>query len=124
MAGRIRRGTLDIGGAVSNVSGFDWSDQNEFDRSRADDEFSGTPVEMSRKGSGSFNLLKGNVSSGYGTSDVVYTYKEIEVASGVEAETTKTATFTDVTFNQGGNVPAEGKGEIRITFEYSTCVIS
>jgi len=124
MAKRIRRGTLTVGTAVSDVSNFEWNDAHEFDRSRADDEFSGVPVEMSRAGSGSFTLLAGSVATGYATSSVVFTYKEVSVAAGVETVTQYTATFTDVTFNQGGNVPAEGRGEKRISFDYSTCTIA
>ena len=124
MAGRIRRGTLSIGGAVNDVANFEWDDAHEFDRSKADDEWSGQPVEMDRKGSGRFTLLKGTVSTGYATSNPVFTYNEVEVASGVETVTQKTATFTLVTFNQGGSVPAEGRGEVRITFDYGTCTIA
>jgi len=120
MGGRIRRGTLNIGGAVSNVSNFEWTDNYEFDRSQADDEFSGDPVEMRRGGSGSFTLLAGDVHQGYATSDPVFSYTEVTVSSGVESTTTKTVTFTKVTFNSGGSVPAEGRGEVRISFDYAT----
>jgi hypothetical protein len=124
MGSRIRRGTLSIGTAVSNVSNFQWNDAHEFDRSKADNEFSGTPVEMSRSGSGSFTLLAGTVPTGYATASAVLTYNEVSVAAGVETVAQKTATFTDVTFNQGGSVPAEGRGEISVSFDYSTCTIA
>jgi len=120
MGKRIRRGTLTIGSSVSDVSNFEWNDSHEFDRSKADDEWSGTPVEMNRAGSGSFTLLAGSVATGYATSNVVFVYTEVEVTSGVESTSTKTHTFTGVTFNMGGSVPAEGKGEIRISFDYSS----
>ena len=120
MAGRIRRGTLTIGTSVADVANFQWNDNYEFDRSKGDEEMSGTPVEMSRGGSGSFELLKGSVQSGYATSDIVFTYNEVEVTAGVETVTEKTQTFDGGTFNQGGNVGAEGRGSLTISFEYST----
>ncbi len=125
MAGRIRRGTLSIAGAAqASVSNFEWTDAREFDRSKGDDEWSGQPVEMDRKGSGSFTLLSGNVASGYALGDIVLTYKDVSVVNGVETVTSKTATFTLVTFNNGGSVPAEGRGEIRISFDYGVCTIA
>ena len=124
MAARIRRGTLDVNGAVANVANFEWTDAWEFDRSRADDEFSGTPVLMSKGGSGSLTLLAGSIATGYQTSDWVFTYNEVAVAAGVETVTQYTATFTQVTTNTGGTVPAEGKGEIRVSFEYAECTVA
>ena len=125
MAKRIRRGTLNCDGAVSNVSGFDWNDAHEFDRSKGDVEMSGVPVEMSKAGSGSFTLLAGHVDTGY-VASMVYTYREVEINEGTGAETVsnKTATFTDVTLNAGGSVPGEGRGEKRFSFDYSTCTVA
>ena len=125
MAKRIRRGTLNADGAVANVSNFEWTDAHEFDRSRGDDEFSGVPVEMARAGSGSFSLLAGHVATGY-IASMVFTYKEVAVNEQTQAETvtSKTATFTDVTVNAGGSVPAEGRGEKRFSFDYSTCTVA
>lgn len=120
MAKRIRRGTLTIGTAISNVSNMEWNDQKEFDRSQGDNEFSGTPIEMKRAGSGTFTLLAGSIPSGYATSDPVLTYNEVSVVAGVETVVTKSVTFTQVTVNQGGSVPAEGKGEKKISFDYAT----
>ncbi len=56
---------------------------------------------------------------------MVFSYREVEVNETTFAETvtTKTATFTDVTINSGGSVPAEGRGEKRFSFDYSTCAI-
>lgn len=125
MASRIRRGTLNADGAVANVSNFEWTDAHEFDRSKGDEEFSGVPVEMSRAGSGSFTLLAGHVATGY-VASMVYTYKEVEIneSTGAETVVAKTATFTDVTVNAGGSVPAEGRGEKRFSFDYSTCTVA
>jgi hypothetical protein len=120
MANRIRRGTLVVGSAVSNVANFEWTDADDVDRSKGDLEMSGKPIVMRQAGSGSFTLLAGSVASGYATSDPVFSYKEIALSSGVESPTTKTVTFTKVTFNQGGSVPAEGRGEKRISFDYAT----
>ena len=124
MAKRIRRGTVSIGGAVAGVAVIEWDDAHEFDRSRADDEWSGIPVEMSRQGSGRLTFLEGDISTGYCTSDLVITYTEVTQSSGVESTASKTATFTNVTINAGGSVPAEGRGERRYTFDYSTCTIA
>ena len=124
MASRIRRGTLSVNGSdVGDVANMEWTDANEFDRSKADEEFSGVPVEMGRGGSGSFTLLSGYVATGYKTA-LVITYKEISVAAGVETPVTKTATFTKVTLNAGGSVPAEGRGEMRASFDYATCTVA
>jgi hypothetical protein len=120
MASRIRRGTLTVGSGVPNLANVDWQDNREFDRSKGDEEMSGTPVEMSRGGSGTITLLAGAISSGYATSNVVVRYNQVSVANGVETVVQKTVTFTGVTFNQGGTVPAEGRGEKKISFDYST----
>ncbi|MDD5705433.1 MAG: hypothetical protein PHR35_05875, partial [Kiritimatiellae bacterium] len=62
--------------------------------------------------------------TGY-VASMVFSYREVEVNETTFAETvtTKTATFTDVTINSGGSVPAEGRGEKRFSFDYSTCAI-
>lgn len=124
MSSRIRRGTLAIGSAVANVANFQWNDAQEFDRSQGDNESAGVPVLMKTGGSGSFELLAGSVASGYSTNSVVLTYIQVTVAAGSESTANKTATFTGVTFNNGGNVPAEGRGSITISFEYSTCILA
>lgn len=124
MAKRIRRGTLNTGASVSNLAELSWDDAYEFDRSRADNEFSGTPVEMSRQGSGTVKLLAGSITGGYQTASWVFTYYEVEVTNGVESVVSKTATFTNVTCNRGGSVPAEGRGEITIKFDYATCTLA
>lgn len=108
---------------MADLANFDWNDANEFDRSKADEEFSGVPVEMSRGGSGSFTILSGYVASGYKTG-MVLTYNEVTVTAGSEAVVQKTATFTYVTVNGGGSVPGEGRGEIRASFDYATCVVA
>jgi len=114
MANRIRRGTLAVGSAVSNVANFEWTDADDVDRSKGDLEMSGKPILMRQSGSGSFPLLAGSVA------DPVFSYNEVALSAGVETPTTKTVTFTKVTFNQGGSVPAEGRGEKRISFDYAT----
>lgn len=125
MAGRIRRGTLAVGAAVANVADFTWNDQHEFDRSRADNEASGKPVLMKVAGRGSCTLLAGFIASGIQAADWVYTYNQVDVGPmNAETVTPKVVTFKDVTVNSGGNVPAEGKGEIRIEFEYSTATLA
>lgn len=118
MAKRIRRGILNNGGVVSNVSNIEYTDAYEFDRSRADNEFVGQPVEMSRSGSGSVTLLAGLIPSGYATTDPFITYYDIDVVDGAETVVEKTVTFTKVTYNEGGSIPAEGRGEKRISFDY------
>lgn len=121
MSGRIRRGTLSVNGSPrANVANMQWDDNHEFDRSKGDNEMHGIPVQMSEGGSGSFELLAGNVPSGYGTANMVYTYKEVSVATGVETVTDKTVTFTEVTFVTGGNVPADGKGSRAVKFDYGS----
>lgn len=124
MGKRIRRGKLTVGTEVADVSGFDWNDAYEFDRSPANDEFSGTPVEMKRGGSGTLTLLAGTIASGYQTNNWVYAYTEVQVIAGAESTVTKTATFTGVTVNRGASVPAEGKGEVKIAFDYSTSAVA
>ncbi|MDD5705432.1 MAG: hypothetical protein PHR35_05870 [Kiritimatiellae bacterium] len=124
MSARIRRGTLKVSGSdVADVANFDWNDADEFDRSKGDEEMSGTPVHMSQAGSGSFTLLSGYVATGYKTA-MVLTYNEISVAAGEETPVVKTATFTKVTVNAGGSVPAEGRGEMRVSFDYATCTVA
>jgi hypothetical protein len=125
MAKRIRRGLLTVGSSVPNLANLDWNDSHEFDRSKGDEEFSGKPVEMSRSGSGSFELLAGHIATGYAAT-AVFVYKEVDIneTTGVETVVSKTATFTDVTINQGGNVPAEGRGSRRFAFEYATCAVT
>lgn len=124
MSKRIRRAVISGGPSVSGLANLEWNDAHDFDRSQGDDEMSGTPIEMARKGAGTLTLLEGYVATGYGTADLVGTYKEIELVDGVESEVEKTVTFTDPTYNAGGSVPAEGKGEIRCAFDYSTCTQS
>jgi len=119
MASRIRRGTLTVGAGVSNVAELSWDDNCEFDRSKGDEEMYGTPVEMSRGGSGTAKLLAGTIAKGYQTNNWVFAYKEVTVASGVETVVTKTLTFYGVTTNTGGTVGAEGAGSITIKFDYS-----
>jgi hypothetical protein len=129
MSARIRRGTLAYGGAagltspVADNATLDWNDSHEFDRSKGDEEFSGKPVEISRGGSGSFELLAGHIPTGY-LGFMTFTYKEVDMATGSEVVTTKRATFTLVTVNGGGNVPAEGRGSRRFAFEYGTCTVA
>ena len=115
---RIRKGTLTHGGAVSNVANVRWQDSHEFDRTPADEEMHGGPVQMNEGGSGSFELLGGNIATGYATSDLVFAYHEIVVTAGVEADVVKTITFSDVTFRSGGEVPSEGRGRRTIDFDY------
>ena len=119
---KIRRGTLSVNGsAIADVVNVDWNDNTEYDRRAVDTEMSGKPVMMKKQGSGSFEMLAGNVPSGYGTADAVINYKEVSVAAGVETEADKSVTFTDVTFNSGGNLDNDaGPGSRRINFEYGT----
>lgn len=119
MADRIRRGKLKVAaGDISRVANFEWNDNLEFDRTQADDEEAGVPVQMTTGGTGSFVLLSGMINSGHAAGDVVYTYRKVAVAAGVETLQDCAVTFTDVYFNTGGSVPAEGRGEIRISFSY------
>lgn len=119
---RIRRGTLSAGSAVPNLVNMEWNDNHEVDRTPSDLQFTGEPICMRKGGSGTIELLAGKIDSGYATADVVLTYKEVSLDGGVESTTDKTATFSGVTFNQGGSVPSEGAGRKRISFEYSSCV--
>ena len=121
--GRIRRATLVVGQAVPNLADISWNDQYEYDRSRSDDQFAGKPVLMKKGGRGNIVLLAGNIASGVQGNDWVATYNQVTPGQGnVEAVVPKTVTFKDVTTNTGGSVPAEGKGEKRIEFEYSESV--
>lgn len=118
MAKRIRRGRLTVGAQISDVANMEWDDNYEFDRSKADEEMHGIPVKMSEGGSGSVELLAGNIAKGYQTNDWVFTYNEITNTNGVESSATKTVTFYHVTTNIGGSIPAEGRGSVKIKFEY------
>ena len=120
MSGRIRRAILSIGGAVSGLVNVDFNDAYEFDRTQGDNEMSGEPVEMKRQGSGTIELLAGNIASGYQTSDLIVTYYEVTVTAGVEAIVAKTVTFDKVTTNEGASLPSEGRGSRRIAFDYAT----
>lgn len=122
---RIRRGIVSCnGGQVTGMANVDFQDAHDFDRSNADNQFSGIPIEMIRKGSGTIEWLSGGQGTGYGTSSMVVTFYEISQTNGVETVTTKTATFTNVTFNRGYNIPAEGAGRVKVSFDYSTCTIA
>ena len=86
---------------------------------------SGNPVMMKKSGSGSFDIAAGLIASGYATASMVITYYEVSVAAGVETVANKTATFTDVTFNQGANIDNDaGPGTGKVTFEYGTCTLA
>lgn len=127
MAAKIRRGKITTGGGAptADVLNFQWDDKVEFDRKAVDDQLAGKPVMMKKGGSGSFDILSGLIASGYATASMVFTYYEIAVAAGVETSTSKTATFSDVTFNTGGNVDNDaGPGSGKVTFEYSTVVLA
>jgi len=123
---KIRRGTLNDGsGAVANVKNVNWKDANEVDRSATDENMSGDPVEMKKAGSGSLVLTAGNIATGYAAGDVVITYNEVSVTDGSETVSQKTATFTKVYFNSGGNIDNDaGPGEIQIDFDYAMCTIA
>lgn len=118
--GKIRRGTITSGGAsVDNLVNVSWRDESEFDRRRVDDEMAGKPVRMTKQGSGSIELLAGNIDTGYETNSLVVTYKEISVSSGVESEVEKTVTFSDVTYNSGGQLDNDaGPGSRTIEFQF------
>lgn len=121
MAGRIRRGTLSVNSSgQSNVSNFTWSSAYSFDRTPADNEYSGIPVEMGRAVSGSFEITAGWVAPSYGTASLVFTENEVSVSAGVETVTQYTYTFDNVTFNTSGSTPASGRGMKTVTFEAST----
>lgn len=118
MAKRTRRGTLTVGSAVPGLVDLTWDDAYEFDRTRADDEYYGVPVMMSKSGSASVALLAGAIPSGYATSNPVFVYTEIEQAGGVETKVTKTVTFFHATFNAGGNF-GDGAGRKNVKMDYS-----
>lgn len=122
MSGRLRGATLSAnGGTKSGVANIDFSDAREFDRSQGDNEMFGTPVEMKRGGSGSIEMLAGNIPSGYATGTLIATTSEVTVANGVETSVTRTVTFYDVTFNSGGAFLPGSRGSRKISFEYSYC---
>lgn len=120
MSGKIRRGTMTVNGeAVADIVNLSWKDSFEFDRRAVDNEMHGKPVQMKEGGSGSFELLAGNVASGYAAGNVVISYTEVSVSGGEESETAKTVTFEDVTFNSGGNIDNDaGPGSRQVDFEY------
>jgi len=124
--GRIRHPkTVSINGTnVADVASVQWDNNYEYNRDKADDQFSGDPVEMSRAGSGSIELLAaGSLPACYGQGMTVV-YNQVTVESGTETVTEKTATFTKVTYNNGANVPAEGRGSRSIKFDYAECSIA
>lgn len=127
MAGRIRRGTVWINGAQQfDAANLKWQDKFEFDRSQVDDKSWGPPVKMGEgPGTGSFDLLAGTPpASGYAAGTMVFKYKVINVNGAAETPTEKTATFTDVTFNGGGDVPIGAAGRLPVNFEYNTCTLA
>lgn len=105
---------------LSGVRNVEWDPANEYNRDPGDEQFSGDPVETSRKGSGSFDLMAGAVPACYGQGMVVV-HNEVSVddASGTETITTKTTTFTKVTINKGYKVPAGNVGGISVKFDFA-----
>lgn len=121
MAKRLRRGKLTVGTDYSGVVNMSWDDATEFDRKQADNEYSGTPIEIKRGGSGEVRFVEGTMPpAGYQTNDWVFTYYEVTLTNGVESVVEKTQTFTGVTCVHGGNIPSEGIGELSAKFDYST----
>jgi len=124
---KIRRGKITTGGGAPTVDVYNisWDDKVEFDRKNVDDQLAGKPVMMKKSSSGSFDIAAGLIASGYATASMVITYYEVSVAAGVETVANKTATFTDVTFNQGANIDNDaGPGTGKVTFEYGTCTLA
>lgn len=124
MAKRIRRATLSCGAAVAGLANVQWDDEVREDRTQADDEDHGDPVIMGYGGSGSIELLAGHVASGYATSNLVATYKEIEVVSGVETPVSRTATFSKVVFASGASIGSENRGSVNVKFTYGKCTVA
>ena len=121
---RIRRAIVSHGTQVLGLANIEFNDNNTFDRSNADNQYSGKPIETIRAGSGTLEFLYGGIGTGYATSNLVATYYEVSQTNGVETVSTKTATFADCTFNRGFNIPAEGVGRVKVAFDYSTCTIA
>ena len=122
--GRIREAELWVNGTQKvGTSSVQWTDNDEFDRTAADDQFSGDPVRVSKAGSGSGEMLEGDITTGYLTS-LVYKYKEVSVTDGVESETEKTVTFTKPTVKAGGSMTAGQAGRRNYTFDYATATVA
>ena len=124
MSTKIRSGALSVSGAsVSGMANVRWDDELEVNRDPADDELSGQPVIMQKRGRGSAEIFSGSIATGYATSmSLVYT--EVTVAGGVESTTSKTVTWTDVTISAGGNVQAGARGARNYSFEYATSAVA
>ena len=123
MSKRLRRGTLTVGTLFTGVVLLSYTENNEFDRTQADNEFSGTPIEMKREGTGEVRSCESHGSlpdSGHQTSDWVFTYYEVTLTAGVETVVEKTVTFNLVTCNHSGNFPSEGRGETSAAFTFAT----
>lgn len=118
MAKRIRRGTVVCGAQIPGLVNAQWDDDVREDRTQADDEEAGDPVIMGYGGSGSLEFTAGHVPSGYATSALVISYKELEVVNGVETPVSRTTTFTKVVFSAGGNVSSENRGATNVKFTY------
>ena len=121
---RYRRGlmTTPSQSAVYNIQ---WQDNKTYDRSQADSELGGTPVKMTNAGSGSFEILGGAFPTDRYGQTMVITIEDIAVSGGSETATTRTFTFTDVTFNIGAKSAADSsRGGITVNFDYTACTQS
>lgn len=121
---RYRRGQMTTP-SLTAVYNIQWNDNKTYDRSQADAELAGTPVKMTNAGSGSFEILGGAFPTDRYGQTMVVTIEDVAVGSGSETVTTRTFTFTDVTFNIGAKSAADSsRGGITVNFDYSTCTQS
>lgn len=126
MAKRIIQGQLTVGTAQAGLARIEWDDGIKIDRSPADVEYEGDPIEVpGRQGSGRITMLEGNIASGHASGGTMTcVYKEKTYSAGVESSADKTASFTKVTINAGGSSGGEGRGERRYAFEYGSCTVT
>jgi hypothetical protein len=126
MAKRMVTGILTVGTAQAGLARIEWDDGLKIDRTPADDEYSGDPVQVpGTVGSGRITMLAGDIASGHASGGAMTCqYKEITYAAGVESSATKTVSFTKVTLNAGGSTGGEGRGERRYAFEYATSSVA
>jgi len=126
MAKRIVEGALTVGSAKAGLAKLEYDDGLKFDRSVADDEYAGDPIQVpGTQGSGRITMLEGDIASGHASGGTItLVYKEKTYSAGVESSVSKTITFTKVTIVAGGSFGGEGRGERRYAFEYATSSIA
>lgn len=117
MAGRYRRGTITTP-SQAGVANFSWQENTDYDRSQSDSELAGDPVKMRTNITGSFELVTGALPADRYGQNMVAVLEDVSVSSGTETVTSRTYTFTKVTFKRGANSASDAqRGAVRVEFE-------